>query len=171
MLVCDSLAPASLFQDLRRAGIPAQRRPLSRGLLEPTRGIDPDPLAGCGADFAVLLDGRPLAGLRRLRPDEAITALLGSPDVQDSGFYCRLDKLRLFPVRMLVLEGRISGRYRLAEPALYSFQYWCLRNHLFIFQTPDARGTASLLEVLFRKMQLSVNEMHSTDWACAAGRI
>lgn len=171
MLVCDSLAPASLFQDLRMAGIPAQRRPLSRETLGPNRGFDADPLAGCGADFAVLLDGRPLAGLRRLRPDQTLTATLGPPEAPDSGLYSRLGKLHRFPLRMLVLEGRLSGRYRSAEPALYSFQYWCLRNHLFIFQTPDIKGTASLLEVLFRKMQLSVHEMESSDWACAAGRI
>jgi hypothetical protein len=171
MLVCDALTPASVFQGLCRSGIPAERRPMSREPLGPGRGIGADALVGCGADFAILLDGRALAGLRRLRPDEAITGMIGSPEAQNSWLYGRLGKLRCFPLRMLVLEGRLSGKISSAGPALYSFQYWCLRNHLFIFQTPDMNGTATLLEVLFRKIQLSVHEVQSTDWLCAAGRI
>lgn len=180
MLVCDCLAPLAILQSLRKAGIPAERREMRR--LSTGCANDPgtDPLAGCGADFVVLLNGHRLIGIRRKSQDDAVSGILHSGDerpppeggglLSDEGSIgtrCQLDMLKSFPLGLLVLEGRLSGKFACSEPAIYALQYWCFQNHLFVFHTPNIEGTAMMLEVLFRRTQISV---HRPEPARDAGR-
>jgi hypothetical protein len=153
----------ALFQALRRAGIPTERKPLCRPHPDYAGDGIPGTLTGCEADFVILLNGRPVAGFRRLSQDEAVLGSIHLPEPPEKELYRRLMDLRLFPLRSLILEGRLSGKYRMSRPALYSFQYWCYRNHIFIFHSPNIEGSASILEVIFRKLQLSTHEPDTRD--------
>jgi hypothetical protein len=170
-LVCDCLAPLAIYRALRNAGVPSERRPMHRQPSGLERDSDPDPLDGCGADFVILVDGRGLAGLRRLRPEDALQGTLHCRDMVDGGLLRQLVLLRRFPLPLLVLEGTLSQKHRLSEEAICSLQYWCFRNHLFILHTPDMRGTATMVEMLFWKIQLSLHELEKAKKALAAGRI
>ena len=158
-LVCDCLAPVPIFQNLRLAGIPAERRQMCRRPLELAEKPEADPLSGCGADFVVLLDDRRLIGILRKSQDDAVVGALHPEDTRGGGLYRQLEMLRPFPLRLFVLEGRLSRKFSVSEPAIYALQYWCFRNHLFVFHATNIEGTSKLLEVLFRKVQLSIHEL------------
>jgi hypothetical protein len=170
-LVCDCLAPLAIHQALRNAGVPSERRQMRRQPSGSERDPDPDPLAGCGADFVILVDGRRLAGLRRLRLDEAFQVTFHSRETVDCGLFRQLGMLRRFPLPLLVLEGALPKKCRLSQEAVCSLQYWCFRNHLFVLHTPDIEGTSTMVEVLFRKIQMSFHELGTSKKALAAGRI
>jgi hypothetical protein len=161
-LVCDCLAPLTVLQNLRKAGIPSERRQMRRHPLGSNGEIEGDSLAGCGADFVVLLDGYRLIGILRKSQDDAVLGILQPPDSASIGLYRQLEMVKPFPLRMLILEGRQSRKFILSEPAICTLHYWCFRNHLFIFHTPNIVGTTTLLEMLFRKIQLSIHGLEST---------
>ena len=161
-LVCDCLAPVAILQKLRRVGIPAERKRMRREIVELGGNPGSDPFAGCGADFVVLLEGRRLIGIRRLTQDDAVMGALHAGKPGFIGPYRQLEMLGAFPLRLLVLEGRLSRRFLISEPAIYALQYWCFRNHIFVFHTTTIEGTSKMLEVLYRKVQISIHELKHT---------
>jgi len=161
-MVCDCLAPVAILQNLRRAGIPAERRRMRRQVVDSGWEPEPGTFAGCGADFVVLLEGRRLIGIRRLTQDDAVLGALNAGEPGCIGPYRQLEMLGAFPLRLLVLEGRLSRRFLISEPAIYALQYWCFRNHIFVFHTTTIEGTSKMLEVLYRKVQISIHELKHT---------
>ena len=157
--MCDCLEPVTILQNIRKAGIPSERRDMRHLPQDSGRGTEMDSLAGCWADFVVLLDDSDLVGIQKHSQDNAVLGILHSHDTESIGLYCQLEMLKSFPPRLLILEGRLARKFLQSVPAIYALQYWCFQNHIFIVHTSNNEGPTKMLEVLFRRIQSSLNEL------------
>ena len=152
-LYCDSGEPRVIFEGLMKQSIPAQKRNMRFHPRARPETLSSNPLMRCGTDYAFFVNDRPVIGIERKSMRDAVLSIITYRGRPRNKIFRQLETIKVFPIRILLLEGRLPPDMLQFEPVLYGVQYWCLRNGVFVFHTVNMVGTYIALKVIYRRLK------------------